>query len=220
MREAGPDVEQGMGERRLIFGDVTTEGRQRLTAEGERHAVVERPAAEGEQGSRRVVRRENGRGCAQLVPSGTGRERSFQRDRADFLADPAVNRRRGDRILDVPVGAFVLEADRREHEAGAGGEGDLASAHGPEAQIGLAEAGFGSLPALDRADDRGRQRPGELRLPDEVDVAELRADAEIVSAAARTQLAETAAEPGVFAIDGRHADVTDDFERVGRKQFE
>ncbi len=104
-----------------------------------------------------------------------GGERALGGDRADFLADPAVDRRWRDRILDVPVGAFVLEADRRPHQARARRESELVRAHRAEAQIGLAEARLGLLAALERADDGRRQRPGELRLPDEVDVAELRA---------------------------------------------
>src|SRR5207253_914886 len=84
-----------------------------------------------------------------------------------------------------------LKADRREHEPRAGGESDLAPAHRLKAQIGLANTGLGPLAALERTDHNRGQGPGELRLPDEVDVAELRPDAEIVATAARPQLAET-----------------------------
>ena len=142
-----------MRERRLIRGHRPIERRQRLAVERERRAVVERPAAEGQQGARRVVRGNDRGGGAKLVLAEARGERAFGGKRAHFLADPAVDRRRRDRILDVPVGAFMLEADRRPHQAGAGRESEPAAAHRPEGQIGLAEPGFGALAALERADD-------------------------------------------------------------------
>ena len=54
----------------------------------------------------------------------------------------------------MPIGAFVLEADRRPHQAGAGGESELAAPHRTEGEIGLAEPGLGALAALRPADDR------------------------------------------------------------------
>ena len=120
----------------------------------------------------------------------------------------------------MPVGAFVFEADRREHQARAGGECDLASAHGLKAQIGLAETGLGFLAALERTDDNRGQGPGELRLPEEIDVAELRTDPEIISAAARAQLAEAAVDPALLPVDSDEADISDELERVGREQFQ
>src|SRR5260221_3091808 len=48
--EPWADVEQGMGERRLVSGKVAVERRQRLGAEGQRRAVLQRPTAESEQG--------------------------------------------------------------------------------------------------------------------------------------------------------------------------
>ena len=100
----------------------------------------------------------------------------------------------------------MLEADRRPHQARAGGESDLASAHRLEGQIGLAEPRFGPLAALERADDGCRQRPGELRLPDEIDVAELRPEAEI-AVAARAKLAEPAVDPAALAVHRDEAKV-------------
>ena len=218
--ETGTDVEQRMGERRLIAANVVVESGKRLPPECESQPVVERPAAEGQQGSGGVVRRENRRSRAQLVLSEAGRERALDRHGADFLADPAVDRRRGDRILDVPVGAFVLKADRREHQARAGRECNLASAHRSEAEVSLAEARFDAVASLERADDRCRQRPGELRLPDEIDVAQLRPDPEIVATPARAQLAKTAVDPALLAVDRHEADVADELEGVGREQFQ
>jgi hypothetical protein len=148
-----------------------------------------------------------------------GRKRRFGSHRPDFLADPAVDRGRRDRILNVPVGALMLEADRRPHQASARGKSEFAAAHWAETQIRLAETGLGAFSALERPDHDGRYRPAELGLPDEVDVAELRPDAD-VAVASRAQLAEPAVDPAFLAVDGDQANVTGDFERIGGEQFE
>src|SRR3712207_2610307 len=101
----------------------------------------------------------------------------------------------------------MFEAERRIHEPRARGEGELRATHRFEADVSLTEPGLRAVASLKRAHDRGRQRPGELRLPDQIDVAELRPDAEIVTAAARAQLAEAAVDPALLAIYGNQADV-------------
>src|ERR1700758_3096086 len=101
----------------------------------------------------------------------------------------------------MPVGAFMFEADRRPHQPCAGAKrGAGAAAHRPESQISLAEPRLGSFPALQRADDRCGQGPGELRLPDEVQIAELWLNLPAI-VAARPELAETAVEPSFLAVD-------------------
>ena len=205
-----------MGKRRLIFRYLAVERRQRLAAERQRGAIMQRPAAECQQRARGVVPGHQRSGRAQLVLAQGRGERALGGDRPDLLADPAIDRRRRDGILHVPVGAFMLEADRRPHQAGAGGESELVRPHRAKAQIGLAEAGLGALAALERADDGRRQRTSELRLPDEVDVAELRAQPEIAAAAAAgAQLAEAAVDPALLAVGGDQAHVTGQLQRVG-----
>src|SRR5205823_3456817 len=92
-----------MGEGRLIAADLVIERRQRLAVEGERRAVVERPAAEGQQRARRVVCRHRRDREPQLVLSETGGERPFDSNGTDFLADPAVDCRRTRTSLPPPL---------------------------------------------------------------------------------------------------------------------
>src|SRR5689334_19092849 len=114
----------------------------------------------------------------------------------------------------------MLEANRRPHQPGASREGGSArGAHRPEAEIGLAEARLRPLPALERADHGRRQRPGELRLPDEVRIAELPLDPK-VAATPRAELAEAALNPALLAADRDRAQVAADFERVGAEQHQ
>ena len=148
-----------------------------------------------------------------------GGHRPLEGNRADFLADPAVDRRRRDRIAHMPVGAFVLEADRRPHQAHAARKCCLGAAHRAEREIGLAEARFGALAALDRRDDRPGQRPGELRLPNEARIAELGSDAKL-AVAARAELAEAPFDPALLAVDRDEADIAGDFDRVGSEEPE
>src|SRR5690349_1867580 len=100
----------------------------------------------------------------------------------------------------------MFKADRREHQACAGGEGEPAAAHGFKRQIGLAEAGFGPIAPLERADDDRPERPAKLGLPHEICVSELWAHPEL-AIASRTQFAEAAVDPALLAIDRHEADI-------------
>src|SRR5947209_7726117 len=148
------------------------------------------------------------------MPSEGGRNRRFGGERTNLLADPAVDRRGRDRILHVPVGAVMLEADRRPHQAGASRDCKLARTHWPERQIGLTEPCLGAFAPLQRADDNGSQRPAELGLPHKADIAKLGPNSKI-TVAARAQFAEPAVDPALLAIDSDEAQVTSEFESVG-----
>ena len=206
MRKAAVHIQQRVRERRLIILISAPSGGSGWRRKASVVAVVQRPAAKGQQRARRVVCGHQRGGRAQPVPAERRGERALGGHRPDLLADPAVDRRGRDRILDVPVGAFMLEADRRPHQARARRQCEPVRAHRAEAQIGLAEARLGAFAALQRADDGCRQRPSELRLPDEADVAELRLEVEVaVAGAARAKLAEAAVNPASLAIDRRPA---------------
>src|SRR6478672_4450546 len=144
----------------LIIFDGFVERREGLVVESQSRAVVQGPAAERQQGPRGVVRGHERGGGADLVIAKAGADGGFGRQGPNFLADPAVDRRWRDRILHVPVGTFMLQADWRPHETGASGESELAATHRLEGEIGLAQSALGTLASLDRTDDRGPQRPG------------------------------------------------------------
>jgi hypothetical protein len=114
----------------------------------------------------------------------------------------------------------VFEADRRPHQPGAGRQRGRAAAHRAEAEIGLAEPGFGALAALERTDDGRRQGPTELGPPDEADIAELRARAEALARAARAELAEVAVDPAALAVGEDEPRIAGQLERVGGEQAE
>src|SRR5438270_4824381 len=94
----------------------------------------------------------------------------------------------------------MFEAEGRPRQTRAAQKSELAGAHRPEGQIGLAEASLRASAALERANHNRPQRPAELRFPDQVDVAELGLDAKI-AVAAGAQLAEAAIEPASLTID-------------------
>src|SRR4029453_15370957 len=72
-------VDEGVGERRLGLGEFLSERRQRPSIERGRGSVVESPAAECQEGSRRVVRGKEGGSRTQLVRAGLDRDRPFGR---------------------------------------------------------------------------------------------------------------------------------------------
>src|ERR1700741_1150349 len=146
-------------------------------------------------------------------------DRSLGSDRANLLSDPAVDRGWRDRILHMPVGTLVLQADRRPHRASACGEADPAAPHRFECEIGLTKTRFGTLPALDRTHDNRAQRPSQLRLPHQVDVSELGLDSK-VTIAVRAQFAEAAVHKAFFAVDGDEANLAGQLERVSCEQSE
>ena len=95
----------------------------------------------------------------------------------------------------------MFQADRRPHQAGTSAEANFVTSHRLVAQKGLADAHLGSLATLDRNGRGGRQCPAKARLPDEIDVAELRGQPPVAVRAA-AQGAEALVDPAFFAIDG------------------
>src|SRR3954453_9896274 len=101
-------VKNRMGVRRLIGGHRAVERGQRLPIERERGGIVQGPAAERKQSSRRVIGGHQGGACTKLVIAVGDGERSLFRDRFIFLVDQYVVVKGHVRILHMPVGALVL----------------------------------------------------------------------------------------------------------------
>src|SRR5579884_1397650 len=114
----------------------------------------------------------------------------------------------------------MFEADGWPHQPCPSGEGDVAAPHRTVGEIRLAEARIGALAALQRTDNGRSDVPAELRLPDQVHVAELRPELEFLAAAAGAELAEASTDPTLFAVRGDQARVSAELERIRREQLE
>ncbi len=209
-----------MGEVRLVALHLRVHPGQRVFAPGERAQVVQRPAAEGDQGAGRIVGVDDATGDAQLAAGQPGREGCLGADELHFLADPAVDRRWRDRVADCPLGPGMLEADRRPHQPRARADVDPAVAERLERQIGFGQAGLDALRPLGGADHRGAERPAELGLPDDVGGCGDGANPGTIGVSPEAQLAETALDPGPLSVRGEQPDVAGQDEGVGREKLD